>query len=96
MAKHSPTHCRLIAVFKVTSPEAQTQIKAGKQSGTYDYKVDVWMVGVQQKHAQQMQIKAATQVKTGAMPYPLWDVAPMKHTDIANRSGEEWMAGVLH
>ncbi|KAF5828478.1 kinase-like domain-containing protein, partial [Dunaliella salina] len=31
-------------VFKVTSPEAQKQIKAGKQSGTYDYKVDVWMV----------------------------------------------------
>jgi len=32
-------------VFKVTSPEAQKQIKAGSQSGTYDYKVDVWMVG---------------------------------------------------
>lgn len=31
-------------VFKVSNPEAAKMVKASQKTGTYDYKVDVWMV----------------------------------------------------
>mmetsp|Transcript_9250 Transcript_9250/g.22910 ORF Transcript_9250/g.22910 Transcript_9250/m.22910 type:complete len:797 (-) Transcript_9250:542-2932(-) len=33
-------------VFRLTSPEHAQQAKAGLASSTYDYKVDVWMLGI--------------------------------------------------